>query len=117
MAIRCSSFRRCAVVTSLCAVTSDSNRCALRSAFAVSDATVWQNRTSVSENGCASCSDRSVRRKMAPMTAPSHLIGTTTIARTFRIVSAAWTLWSIGSFAASGMNTVSPDSKARLSSG
>jgi hypothetical protein len=51
------------------------------------------------------------------MTAPSHLIGTTTMARTFRIASAAWTLCSIGSFAASGMNTVSPDSKARLSSG
>jgi len=44
-------------------------------------------------------------------------MGTTTIARTFRIASAAWTPCSMGSFAASGMNTVSPDSKARLSSG
>jgi hypothetical protein len=51
------------------------------------------------------------------MTAPSQWIGTTTIARTFRIASAALAPLSIGSFAASGMNTVSPDSNARLSSG
>ena len=32
--------------------SSASKRCALRSAFAVSEATTWQKRTSASENGC-----------------------------------------------------------------
>ena len=42
---------------------------ALRSAFAVSEATTWQKRTSRSENGAAS---RSVLRKIAPMTVFLH---------------------------------------------
>ncbi len=44
-------------------------------------------------------------------------IGTTTMERTFRVSSCDLMLRSIGSFAASGMNTVSPLSNARFSSG
>jgi hypothetical protein len=113
-AMRCSSACRCACVTSCVARNKLSNRCALRSAFAVSDATTWQKRTSLSEKGVAS---RSVRRKIAPITVPRHRIGTTTIERTLRRLSVSWTLFSIGSVDASGMKTVSPDSKARFSSG
>ena len=60
---------------------------------------------------------RSVRRKIAPIMLSCHWIGTTTIDRTLRRSSCVFTALSIGSFGASGMNTVSPDSKARLSSG
>lgn len=114
IAIRCSSPRRCAWSTSRVAFMSDSKRCALRSAFAVSEATTWQKRTSLSENGWAS---RSVRRKIAPMIDPWARSGTTTIERTLRMWSWSRTPRSIGSFAASGMKTVSPLSKARFSSG
>lgn len=113
-AMRCSSARRCACVTSCVARTMDSNRWALRRAFAVSEAMTWQKRTSLSENALLS---RSVRRKTAPMTVPRQRIGTTTIERTLRRSSVCFTLASDGSFAASAMNTVSPDSNARLSSG
>ena len=92
----------------------DSKRCAFRSAFAVSEAITWQKRTSLSENAFAS---RSVRRKTAPITIPRHRMGTTTIDRTFRRSRVCLTLASAGSFAASGMKTVSPDSNARFSSG
>ena len=80
----------------------------------MSDATVWQKRTSASLNGSAS---RSVRRKIAPITESSQRIGTTMIDRTFRIANVDLMFWNSGSFAASGMNTVSPLSNARLSSG
>jgi len=58
-----------------------------------------------------------VRRKIAPITVPCHRIGTTMIDRTLRMSSVALMLLSDGSVTASGMNTVSPESKARLSSG
>ena len=44
-------------------------------------------------------------------------MGSTTIDRTFRISKVDLMLWNCGSFAASGMNTVSPLSNARFSSG
>ena len=113
-AMRWSSARRCACVTSCVARTIDSKRCAFRSAFAVSDAITWQKRTSLSEKAFAS---RSVRRNTAPITVPRQRMGTTTIERTLRRSSVCLTLASAGSFAASGMKTVSPDSKARFSSG
>ena len=81
---------------------------------ALSDAITWQKRTSLSVNASDS---RSVRRKIAPMTDERQRIGTTTIERTLRTSSAARAFCSIGSLGASGMNTVSPDSNARLSSG
>jgi len=106
--------RRWACDESCVARTIASNRCALRSALAVSDATTWQNRTSLSEKGRAS---RSVRRKIAPMTAPLHRMGATTIDRTLRMSRSARMSRSIGSAVASGMNTVSPESNARCNSG
>ena len=51
------------------------------------------------------------------MTEPSQRIGTTTIERTLRSVERRLDAAELGSFAASGMNTVSPLSNARLSSG
>ena len=113
-ATRWSSDLRWARPTASCECSSVSKRWALRSALAVREATVWQKRTSASLNGSAS---RSVRRKMAPMTEPSQRTGTTTMERTLRMSSVDLMLRSIGSLAASGMKTVSPLSKARLSSG
>jgi hypothetical protein len=113
-AMRCSSARRWACETSCVARMSDSKRWALRRALAASEATTWQKRTSLSENAGAS---RSVRRKIAPMTEPLQRIGTTTIERTLRRCSCSRTPCIIGSFAASGMKTVSPEWKACLSSG
>ena len=114
IAIRCISPRRCAFPTSCVSRIIASKRYALRSAFAVSEATTWQKRTSLSLKGEAS---RSVRRKIAPIVVPCARSGTTTIERTLRRCSWSRTLRSIGSVAASGMNTVSPLSKARCSSG
>ena len=86
----------------------------MSSAFAVSEATTWQKRMSDSENGCES---RSVRRKIAPMVDDCQRIGSTMIERTLRESSFSLIDLRSGSAAASGMNTVSPESNARFSSG
>lgn len=77
-------------------------------------ATTWQKRTSASLKLGPS---RKVRRKMAPMGVPRHVMGTTVMLLTRRCVRAPRTWRRVGSLTASGMNTVCPEWMARLSSG
>src|SRR5213080_3118857 len=60
---------------------------------------------------------RKVRRKIAPIATPRHVIGTTVMDFTRRLRSSLLTCFKLGSVAASGMNTVSPPCIARFSSG
>jgi hypothetical protein len=107
-------MRRTASPVSCWRCSNRSYRCALRSAWAVSDATTCTNRTSSSENVGPS---RNVRRKIAPIATPRHVIGTTVIDLTRRLMSSPLTCFRLGSLVASGMNTVSPLTIARFSSG
>ena len=58
-----------------------------------------------------------MRRKIAPIATPRHVIGTTVIDFTRRLIISPFTCFKLGSVAASGMNTVSPPCIARFSSG
>ncbi|OLB11977.1 MAG: hypothetical protein AUH07_08715 [Gemmatimonadetes bacterium 13_2_20CM_70_9] len=80
----------------------------------MSAATTCTKRTSSSEKVGPS---RNVRRKIAPIATPRHVMGTTVMDFTRRFSSSPFTCFRLGSVVASGMKTVSPVCIARLSSG